>query len=246
MNTTRAPGLTIPLTDELAGVFARMSGLLLTEDTVSTSLSLLSSLAAETVPGSAGAGVSIIEAGRRTSSGSTDDRVREADSLQYQLDEGPCLAAAALREPVVIEDLREDSRWPRWAAAVVPLGLRSALSAPLVAGDTTLGAIKVYAERPRAFDDRSVQMLALFSAQAALMVANVRTADRAARLSEGMRHAVRDRDLVAMAKGVLMGRHGMDEDGALRMLVARSQEQGAGLADTARKMIDSAAGRRRS
>ena len=78
------------------------------------------------------------------------------------------------------------------------------------------------------------------------MVANVRTADRAARLSEGMRHAVRDRDLVAMAKGVLMGRHGMDEDGALRMLVARSQEQGAGLADTARKMIDSAAGRRRS
>ena len=40
----------------------------------------------------------ILEAGRRTSSGSTDDRVAEADALQYRLDEGPCLAAAALRD----------------------------------------------------------------------------------------------------------------------------------------------------
>ena len=245
MNTTRVPGPSIPLTDELAGVFARMSGLLLTEETVTTSLSLLSSLAAETVPGSVGAGVSIIEAGRRTSSGSTDERVRAADSLQYQLDEGPCLAAAALREPVVVADLREDPRWPRWAAAVVPLGLRSALSAPLVAGDTTLGAIKVYADQPRTFDDRSAQLLSLFSAQAALLVANVRTADRATRLSEGMRLAVRDRDLVAMAKGVLMQRHTIDEDAAMRMLIARSQEKGVELAAAARGVVDATVRRRR-
>jgi GAF domain-containing protein len=245
VNSTRAPGPNISLTDELAGVVARMSGLLLTEETVTTSLSLLSSLAAEIVPGSAGAGVSILEAGRRTSSGSTDDRVREADALQYQLDEGPCLAAAALREPVLVADLREEPRWPRWAAAVVPLGLRSAVSAPLVAGDATLGAIKVYAERPGTFDDRSVQLLSLFSAQAAFLVANVRTADRATRLSEGMRHAVRDRDLVAMAKGVLMQRHTIEEEAALRMLIARSQEKGSALSAAARDVVDATTRRRR-
>lgn len=245
MNTTRVPGPSIPLTDELAGVFARMSGLLLSEETVETSLSLLSSLAAETVPGSAGAGISIIEGGHRVSSGSTDDRVREADSLQYRLDEGPCLAATALREPVVVADLRDEPRWPRWAAAVVPLGLGSALSAPLVAGDAALGAIKVYADKPRTFDDRSVQLLSLFSAQAALMVANVRTAERAARLSEGMRHAVRDRDLVAMAKGVLMQRHRVDEEAALRMLIARSQEKGVVLVAAARAVVDATTRRRR-
>ena len=48
----------IPLADELAGVFARMSGLLLSEDTVATSLDLLGALAHETVAGSCGAGVS--------------------------------------------------------------------------------------------------------------------------------------------------------------------------------------------
>src|SRR4051812_2352857 len=90
----------LPLSDELAGVFARMSGLLLSEETVETSLSLLSSLAQETVPGATGAGVSVMDERGRRSSGSTDARVREADRLQYELDEGPCLTAAVSRELV--------------------------------------------------------------------------------------------------------------------------------------------------
>jgi GAF domain-containing protein len=236
----------VPLADELAGVFARMSRLLLSEDTVATSLDLLGALAHETVPGSSGAGVSLIEGGRRTSAGSTDERVREADGLQYELDEGPCLTATATRELVAIDDLEQDTRWPRWAAAVRPLGLRAALSAPLVAGDTTLGAIKVYADHPGAFDERSTQLLVLFSAQASLLVANMQTAERARHLSEGMRQAVRSRDLVGMAKGVLMGRHGIDEDAALRMLMGHGQQRGVALAEAARSVVDAAGRPRRS
>ena len=143
--TPSTPGVNIPLTDELAAVFARMSGLLLSQETVESALGLVSSLAQETVPGSAGAGVSIIDERRRTSSGSTDARVMEADNLQYDLDEGPCLAAAAQRQLIRIDDLRDDGRWPRWAAAAAELGLRAAMSAPMVAADKSLGAIKVYA-----------------------------------------------------------------------------------------------------
>ena len=235
----------IPLADELAGVFARMSGLLLSEDTVATSLDLLGALAHETVAGSCGAGVSLIEGGRRTSAGSTDERVREADGLQYELDEGPCLTATATRELVAIEDLEHERRWPRWTAAVRPLGLRASLSTPLVAGNDTLGAIKVYADHPRAFDSRSTQLLVLFSAQASLLVANVQTAERARRLSDGMRQAMRSRDLVGMAKGVLMGRHGIDEDASLRMLMGRSQQKGVALVEAARTVVDSAGRPRR-
>jgi GAF domain-containing protein len=245
VNRNREAGSVVPLADELAGVFARMSGLLLSEETVETSLALLSALAHETVPGSVGAGVSIIEGRRRVSSGSTDERVREADALQYEFDEGPCITAAVSRELVRIDDLGEDRRWPRWAAAALGLGLRAALSTPLVAGEGTLGAIKVYADAPGTFDERSEQLLTLFSAQAALMVANVQTHDRAKRLSEGMRQAMRDRDTVGVAKGVLMGRHAVDEAAALRMLMTRSAEQGTDLAEAARSVVASAARRRR-
>jgi GAF domain-containing protein len=230
----------LPLTDELAEVFARMSGLLLTEDTVDTALGVLSSLAQETVPGSSGAGVSMIEGGRRTSSGSTDDRVRKADALQYELDEGPCLTAAASREPVRIDDLAEDRRWPRWASAALPLGLHAAMSAPLVAGDVSLGAIKVYADRAGTFDARGQQLLGLFSASAAVLVANVQSTERAKRLSEGMRAAIHDRDVVNMAKGVLMARSNLDEDAAMGLLLRRCQQDGTTVGQAARHVIESA------
>jgi GAF domain-containing protein len=236
----------LPLGEELAGVFARMSGLLLSHETVGTALALVSSLAVETVPGTVGAGVTIVDArGHKRTSGATDDRVEQADALQYELEEGPCLAAAASRGVIRVDDLTTDPRWPRWSGAVAPLGLRAALSAPLVAGDGALGAMKVYADEPAAFDDHAERRLMLFSAQAAILVANVQSYERARRLSDELRMTVRSRDVVSMAKGVLMGRDGVAESTAFAMLRDRAEEDGVSLHDAARAVLDSGARRRR-
>ena len=111
------PERDLPLADELSAVSARVAGLLLSEETVTTALGLVSSLALDTVPGAVGAGISIVDERGRRSSGSTDARVEQADALQYELDEGPCLAASAGRRLVRVDDLAADRRWPRWAAA---------------------------------------------------------------------------------------------------------------------------------
>ena len=239
MSRTQRSRQDLPLADELAAVFARMSGLLLSEETVDRALGVLSALAQETVPGATGAGVSMLDGQRRKSSGSTDDRVRQADDLQYELDEGPCLAAAAGRRLVRIDDLGADPRWPLWASAAAELGLKAAMSAPLVAGDVSMGAIKVYADEPGSFDNRSEQLLTLFAAQAAMLVAHIESAERTRRLSDGLRQAIHGRDVISMAKGVLMGRHAVDEDTAFGMLLARCQQDGAPLADAARGIVDS-------
>lgn len=245
MDRNRSLEQHLPLSDELAGVFARMSGLLLSEETVETALGLLSSLAQETVPGSSGAGVSVITGGRRTSSGSTDERVKRADALQYELDEGPFLAAAATRELVRVDDLATDPRWPRWAELALPLGLRAVMSAPLVAGPVPLGAIKVYAEQPGTFDPRAEQLLTLFAAQAAVLVANVQSYERAKRLSEGMREAIRGRDAANVAKGLLMARSNLDEEMALALLLRRAEQEQSSVTEAARALVDSTVRRRR-
>ncbi|MCW2700651.1 MAG: hypothetical protein JWQ45_2186 [Blastococcus sp.] len=245
MSATRPQAQNLPLTDELSGVFARMSGLLLSEETVETSLGLLSTLAQETVPGSTGAGVSIVDESGRRSSGSTNDRVRQADRLQYELDEGPCLTAAETRELVRMDDLETDSRWPRWSAAATRLGLRAAMSAPMVAGDISVGALKVYADEPGTFDAAGEERLRLFAAQSAIFVANLQTRERAERLSDGMRKAIRGRDLISMAKGLLMGRNAVDEDTAFRALLARAQQEGTSVTQTAQAVVESAVRRGR-
>jgi GAF domain-containing protein len=242
---TRSPRYDLPLSEELAAVSARMSGFLLSEETVDSALALISSLARETIPGSTGAGVSIIDEHRKRSSGSTDERVRAADALQYELEEGPCLAAAAEHGLVRIDDLAEDRRWPRWCESVLPLGLRSAMSTALVAGSRSLGAIKVYADEPTAFDRRSEQLLTLFAAQAAMLVAHVQRYQESKRLSDGLRQAIHGRDVVSMAKGILMGRHAIDEDTAFGMLLARCEQDGSTVAEVASGIVDSAVRRRR-
>jgi GAF domain-containing protein len=236
----------LPLAEELATVFARISGLLPSAETVDTVLALITSVAVETIPGSVGAGITLVDdAGRRTTSAATDPLVEQADALQYELDEGPCLTAAALRQVVRVDDVATDRRWPRWAAEVAPLGLGAALSAPMVAGTRATGAVKVYSLAAGAFDGRAEQLLTLFAAQAAVLVANVQSRERADRLSDGLRHAVGSRDVVNVAKGVLMARHGVDEETAFGMLMGRSRQDSAPLHEAARTVVASAVHRRR-
>jgi GAF domain-containing protein len=235
----------LPLADELSVVFARISGLLLSQETVETSLELVGALALETVPRASGVGVSIIDERGRRSAGSTDRVVERADALQYELDEGPCLAATAARQVVRVPDLATDDRWPRWAAAAAGLGLAAAISVPLSAGEHTLGALKVYATTPGELDGHTEQVVTMFAAQAAVLVANVQSLDRARRTSDDLRQALAGRDLISTAKGVLMARHGIGEEAALGMLLARTGDGGGTMRQAARAVVDSAVRRRR-
>jgi GAF domain-containing protein len=224
----------LPLADELAAVFARMSGMLLSQETVDTAVGVVTALAAESMPATVGSGVTLVDSrGRKTSSGASSALVRAADDLQYELDEGPCLSAWRERAVFRIDDMATETRWPRWTAAAAQLGLQATLSAPLVAGDRSLGAMKVYGDGPHVYTGRHEHLLTMFAAQAAVLLANVQSLDAAKQLSEQLKDAVRSRDVIGMAKGVLMCREGVDEATAFAMLTATSQHENRKLRDVA-------------
>jgi GAF domain-containing protein len=163
----------LPLADELAAVSARMSGLLLSRETVHSALSLVTSLAGEALPGTAGAGVTLLdEHGRRMTAAATDPVVAHLDGLQYELGEGPCLSAWEHRRVIRVDDIATEERWQRWTSAARRSAMRAALSAPLVAGGDALGAIKVYGRDRCSFGDRDEYLLTMFAAQAAILVAD--------------------------------------------------------------------------
>lgn len=236
----------LPPTEELTLVFARMSGVLLSEETVASSLTLVTSLALETLPGTAGAGITLVdENGLRTSAAATDEHVEHADRLQYELDEGPCLTAWAQRQTMRIDDVADEPRWPRWCAAISQNQVRSALSAPLVAGDHALGAMKVYAAAPAAYGPREEHLLDLIASQASVLIANMQSHEKTQQLSEGLRAALRSRDLIGQAKGIIMERNGVGEEAAFAILAASSQRQNRKLTEVARALVDTATRRRR-
>jgi GAF domain-containing protein len=215
-----------------------MAPLLLSADTVTAAVETLTSLAAEAVPGATGAGVSLMDArGTRVSTGATSHVVVTADDAQYRLDEGPCLTAWTERRVVRIDDLGADQRWPRWADAVRPLPLRSVVSAPLVAPQRVLGAVKVYSEAPGAFGERAERLLSGFADAAAVLLANVVSVDNERRLSAGLQQAVRDRDRLQLAKGVVMQRDGVSEQAAFQWLVTEARASRRSLQNLAASIV---------
>jgi GAF domain-containing protein len=165
--------------------------------------------------------------------------VEHLDGLQYELEQGPCLDAWEQRRVMRVDDIAEDDRWPRWIAAARGSEMRSALSVPLVAGGDALGAIKVYGREPGVFGEREEYLLTMFAAQAAILVANVRSFENARNLSAALADALRGRDVISMAKGIVMAREHVDEQTAFAVLVRDAREEHKKVRDLAGGLVRS-------
>lgn len=226
--------------DELAGAYARASGLLPSPETLETAIRLVAALAAEALPDVAGAGVTVVdESGGCRTCGASDAVVDQADALQYELGEGPCLVAWEQRTLVRVDDLATDGRWPRCSDRVRALGVASVVSAPLVAGDVSLGALKVYRTSTDVFDGRALHLLTLFAAQATLALAHAPRAGRADHLSDELREALRAREVISQAKGILMEREHVDEAEAMARLLALSRRRHRPVREVAQDLVAS-------
>ena len=87
---------------------------------------------------------------------SSNDLISAADSLQYELNEGPCLDAVWTDGLFVVPDLVADGRWPRWAPRAAELGITAILAVHLFT-DSALGALNLYSLQPRSYDHSDVE-----------------------------------------------------------------------------------------
>ena len=227
-----------PTLNEFEVVFGRVRGLLLTQETVQHAVDLLAEAAKDVIPGALGAGVTLITEGRPTSTGATDELVSRADSLQYELGEGPCLTAWADSTPVLIEDARTDPRWPRWSHAVAGIPICSSVSVPLLRPRKgALGAMKVYSTEPAAFDAGTEALLIRFAASAAALLGHVQTTETPKRIQAELAAALRSRDLIGMARGILMSRYRLSEEEAFLRLISTARDSGTSMAAVARDLV---------
>jgi GAF domain-containing protein len=209
---------TTALPAELSSALTQMAGLVLSRETVDTAVGLVTTLAEATIVGTTGAGVTIADEHGKRSRAASNQLVEQADALQYEFDEGPCLTAWRTRQLVRIDDTATDSRWPSWNSAAAGLGVRAVLSVPLVADDESIGAIKVYSDQPATYGEGEERVMSLFAEQAAILLANSQSLEHARRLSRQLTEALRGRDAIVRATGVLLARGAADQDAAFLAL----------------------------
>jgi len=191
-------------------------------DVADAALELVTALAQATVGGADGASVSLARHGQMGTVAATDDTVAQMDRDQYATGQGPCLAAAGEGHRFHVESVAEEARWPDFVPRARAGGIGSILSTPLMAtAGRSVGALNIYSRTERAFGPPEQELAALFASQASRIVASEGVAaEQATRLQA----ALRVRELIAQAQGVVMARQGVSAEAASASLLRSSRQ----------------------
>lgn len=209
-------GLTEALPEDLAEQMSDLARSLQAEDDPQEVLAALVRAAIELVPGADEGSISVVE-GRRTvrSHVPSSDLARDVDALQSQVGQGPCLEAVYEHETVSVPDMETEQRWPEFSREAAALGAASMLSFQLYVEGDNLGALNLYGRNPNAFNDESEQVGLLLASHAAIAFADAQKLGH-------MRDAMRSRDVIGQAKGILMERYNITAQHAFVMLTQSS------------------------
>lgn len=194
------------------------------EDVLDAALRLVVALARVTVAGADGVSVSLRRRGVLTTVAASDDTVSGMDRDQYATGEGPCVSAAAAGHWFHVESLAEEARWAAFIPRARARGINSILSTPLRTRTKPVGALNLYSYQARAFSGPSLELASLFAAQASDLVAAAAVDFTVDVLTRQLQDALRGRDLISGARGVLMERHRVPA-GAANAALRRSSRQ---------------------
>ncbi|HEV2891402.1 MAG TPA: GAF domain-containing protein [Frankiaceae bacterium] len=185
---------------ELDAGRANLLGLLRTEESWTDTLRRVAALACATIPGCDAGSVTLWREGHPYTVVSTDDLAQTIDDAQYDVMEGPCLDASRYGEAYVIADMADEPRWPTFAGVAAQRGARSSLSLPLVVANEPIGALNLYATKPRGFEGAEPAGRA-FAKQASVAIANARVYQASRQLAESLDAALRSSAESEQAKG---------------------------------------------
>lgn len=168
--------------------------------------------------------------GRLETVAPTHQVLRDVDAAQYEFQEGPCYEAATDTVHVVAPDLATDERFPRYAPVALRAGIRAQAGIRLFDAPDANGALNLYSDRVGAFDD--LGMLAeLFAHQSTVALAYARRVDQ-------LEEAMRNRQLIGQAVGMVMERYQVDDARAFGFLTRLSNQENLKLRLVAERLLE--------
>jgi GAF domain-containing protein len=170
---------------------------------------------------------------------SSSEAMRLLELFELQAEEGPCLDCYRTGEPVVNQELSEvDKRWPRFAPRALAAGFRTTDSVPMRLRGKVIGALNLFADKPRGIAESDIVAAQAFADVATIAILQHRASVDAQILSEQLSHALNSRILIEQAKGMLSERANLNMDEAFSRLRDYARRHNMLLAAVAQDFID--------
>lgn len=220
---------------DLESNLAQVAVELFAAGTVAGTLERVVQLAAATVGGCDSAGILVLEGDHLAVAAASSTLARRLDEAQIATNEGPCIDAALGGTTTYVADLADDDRWPAFAPTAVHAGVRSVLAYSLAGRRPS--ALNLYAELPAAFGafDRAQGQLYATLARLAVDSATERAAGES--VAANLTEALRTRELIGQAQGILMERERITADQAFDVLRRASQHLNVKLREVAETLV---------
>ena len=162
----------------------------------------------------------------------SDPLADELDEVQYRFGEGPCYSAVTDERFVLVNNMADSPRFPNYAPQAAAHGVGTQSAMQLVSNGDRAG-LNVYGRRAGAFNKTTLLLAELLAAQGAIMLGY-------AQQLEGLGQAVKTRQDIGTAVGIVMERFGLAQPRAFAYLVRLSQTRNTKLRLIARQIVERA------
>ncbi|HSI97209.1 MAG TPA: GAF and ANTAR domain-containing protein [Gaiellaceae bacterium] len=203
---------------------------------VEGALETIVDLATRVIDGCTGAGVMSVTADGIATAAASSSLVVLVDQFQIDADDGPCVEAARRATTIYAHDLLDDGRWPTFAPAAVEAGIRTVLSCSLPADGSMV--LNLYAPLPAAFGATDRAQASLFAALARIALASAQERTDSNLRTDNLIIALRTRELIGQAQGILIERERITADQAFDVLRRASQHMNIKLREVAETLIE--------
>ena len=222
--------------------FVALAASLLRADTVTGVLDSVVQAALRVVPGADLVSVTMRGADGFYTPVETHPLATRLDHLQYELGDGPCVAATLADGLglVFCEDLAHTQTCGEWGPRAATMGVGSVLAVGLFPDgqSSRMGALNIYSHEVRGLDENDRDLALVLAAHASTAL-HATLADTAADLEVAqLRSAIDSRDVIGQAKGILMERRGVSSDEAFAILREASQSLNVKLGQIAQTLVE--------
>jgi anti-anti-sigma factor len=208
-------------------------------DVVDGALRLVVALARATVGGADGVSVSLRRRGRLVTVAPSDQTISDMDANQYATGEGPCVDASVEGRWFHAASLDDEARWPTFTPRAKALGINAILSSPLLTEDRPVGALNIYSRNAATFTPKDQELAAMFATEASVILTSAGVDVSDDQLATRLFEALRMRQIIALAEGVIMERENVSEERAYSALREFSQKSGQPLRERAQDVVAS-------
>jgi anti-anti-sigma regulatory factor len=215
----------------------RITALPADPDVIDGALRLIVELARISIEGADGVSVSLLRHGELSTVAASDHTIMAMDADQYSTGQGPCVDASVKGHWFHAESLDTETRWPAFTPQARGLGIKAILSSPLRAFEKPVGALNIYSRTAESFKVKDQESAAVFAQQASVILSDACAGVSDTQVAIRFQEALRSREVITLAKGVIMGREGIDAESASKVLLRLAVAQELSLRKRAEAIV---------